>query len=295
MSQMKKTMPHVTVQASKAWTEMIHRYVAGTLATLVFVIVCACLYLGLRERRRLWVVLGLFLCVLVVYQALLGRWTVTMKLWPIVVTQHLMGGYVLAIVLWLVSGATRESGSEWLDSDSPSKLGRYLSIVGVFLLLIQIALGAWTSTNYASLSCPGFPYCHSHLLWPHAFQQAFQYLRGGAVNYDGGVLSEAARGTIQMVHRAGALIIGLYWLSFIVWLGYQAPTRTRLIRPTLLTGFCLMMQLTLGILNVMLKLPLPIAILHTVFAALLLWGSVQIVTVYWRLSNGRQQEVVDGR
>lgn len=272
------------VQPRKAWTEMVHRYIAGTLATLVLVIVSACAYLGWRDHQREWWVLAVLVCCLVLYQALLGRWTVTMKLWPIVVMQHLMGGYLLAVLLWWMSRRLGAVPPLWLGAQVGAtrlKRGRFLLVIGVILLLGQIALGAWTSTNYASLSCPGFPFCEAHRPWPHAFHQAFHYLKGGAINYDGGVLSEEARGTIQMVHRAGALLVGTYWMVVLIWCAYQPVVSRVCQKPLLCVCFCVIAQITLGILNVLWQLPRPIAVLHTVFAALFLLSVVQLLSLWW--------------
>ena len=211
----------------------------------------------------------------IVFQALLGMWTVTLLLKPIVVMGHLLGG--LATFGLLVSLA-------WRSTDRPmrvpdARLLRRLLAIGLVLLVLQIALGGWTSANYAALSCgTDFPKCVGQWMPPHDFREGFVLWRGVGVDYEGGVLDGAARIAIHIAHRTGALVVFLY-------LGWLA---TKLLRSPGLRGFgamlglLLLAQVTLGILNVKLALPLHVAVMHNAGAALLLFT---LVTLLARLRN----------
>lgn len=263
-----KTVNHLfpakPVVAHKAWMEMVHRYFAGTLALLIAVIVVMAWRLapqiGVRSRG-LTVALGLLL----LYQPILGMWTVTWKLLPIIVSQHLLGGFGLLALLWAHYWLFRQDGVQFVVDP----LLKRLALIAVVLIILQMCLGAWTSTNYAAISCDSFPMCQL-TPWHWDFKQAFTVFRPIGVNYDGGLISDDAKRTIQMVHRMGALIITLYLFvlcAVAVWRQQQQP---RFVRTMMILAGILLLQICLGIANVLLARPLLIAVLHNITAVSLL-------------------------
>lgn len=260
-----QTFPERAVEAPKAWKEMIHRYFAGALGLLILAI----MLLAVRNRRTPGqpLALPLALVVLVIFQALLGMWTVTLKLKPVVVMAHLLGGFAtLSLLAWLAL-STRESSSRTLAA-----LRSYRPwVVGATIILVaQIALGGWTSANYAALACPDFPTCQSQW-WPEMdFAEAFVLWRGLGVNYEFGVLDHPARTAIHVVHRLGAVITVVYLslLGFSLLLNANAPRTMRGVSALMLV--LLGAQISLGISNVIFKLPLPMAVAHNGIAAVLL-------------------------
>ncbi|MBL8263229.1 MAG: COX15/CtaA family protein [Xanthomonadaceae bacterium] len=204
-----------------------------------------------------------FTLMLIVFQALLGKWTVTMLLKPIIVMGHLLGGMTtLAMLSWMA----------WRATDRPVRIAgatamRWWLIGAVFVVGVQIGLGGWVSANYAALSCGNdFPTCVGQWVPPADFREGFVLWRGVGVDYEGGVLDGASRIAIQLAHRIMAVVVFAYLIALAV----------KLIRtPGLwLTGVVLaaltLAQVGLGIANVKLGLPLVVATLHNAGAALLL-------------------------
>ena len=254
--------PERPFESSKAWREMVHRYLAGTLMILVLVISWKC-WRGPRFNHQ-FRALATTLLILIIFQALLGMWTVTLKLKPIIVMAHLLGGLTsFSLILWLMFSSHRQY------SDKPSMTVRRMRapiILAIMVLAMQIALGGWTSANYAALACPDVPMCTGQW-WPETnFREGFVLWREIGVDYEGGVLDQPSRVAIHLTHRIGAIVtlVVLLTLAF------------RIIRiPRLKTGGQLLMslvlaQFTLGVLNVVLYLPLPNAVAHNAGAALLL-------------------------
>jgi heme a synthase len=302
--------PDRPYEAHKAWREQVHRFLAGTLGVLVLLLaliagwrrrgtllavvggaVFAALGVGLYMRgEHVWssalaacaIALPLFaairlqrpgawkICVLalavIIFQAMLGMWTVTLLLKPVVVMGHLLGG--MATFALLAYAALRFAGVASAD-ERHADLHRLVAI-GVVLLVCQIALGGWTSANYAALACgygPGsFPQCLGQWAPPTDFREGFVLWRGIGVNYEGGVLDMAARSAIQIAHRLGALVVFCYlgWLSI--------RTARRGLRVCgLAIALALAGQVLLGISNVYFGLPLAVATAHNGVAALLLF------------------------
>ena len=206
----------------------------------------------------------------IIFQALLGMWTVTWLLKPIVVMGHLLGGLTtFALLSWMAWRATDIP----LISGDACKLRRLL-LIGLGLLIVQIALGGWTSANYAALACGAeFPKC-AGAWWPqHDFAEGFVLWRGIGVDYEGGVLDNTARVAIQLAHRLMAVLV----------FGHLLAVAARLLRSPglrgwgMLLGLLLCTQVGLGIANVMLSLPLHIAVLHNAGATALLFVLVTLL------------------
>lgn len=265
------------LEAPKAWKEMIHRYFAGTLGLVILVLAL----LGLRrstnphEQRVLpWVLVAL-----VGIQALLGMWTVTLLLKPAIVTAHLLGGMAIFALLGLclfrqrpLFQGYRAFGLKWL---------RMAAGLALILLVCQIFLGAWTSTNYAAMACPDFPTCQTHW-WPRTdFATAFTLWHGLGINYEYGILSSVPRQTIHWTHRLGALVTTVVMLSLAALLWRQSRVDRRWRPFALMLIAALALQVSLGISVVLFHLPLPVAVAHNAGAALLLLTLVAINHVTW--------------
>lgn len=261
-----KTNPNGAVSHAKAWKEMAHRYVAGALGLLILAI----FLLAWRQRTHLQGGAGLPLVLLgvVVFQALLGMWTVTERLKPLVVTAHLLGGMTtLALLVWLwrrENPASRQAYFARVNHLRPAVFA------GLVLVIIQIALGGWVSSNYAALACTDFPTCQGAWVPQMDFGQAFTLHRNLGQTASGEWLPLAALTAIHWTHRLMALIVTIY----LVWLArllFKTPGYSSI--ALMLLGV-LAVQLGLGIGNVVFSLPLPLAVAHNAGAALLLAGMV---------------------
>jgi cytochrome c oxidase assembly protein subunit 15 len=256
--------PERPVEVDKAWKEMVHRYLAATLGLLII----ALTWLAWRNRRApdQQVLLPMVLLALVIFQGLLGMWTVTWQLKPAVVLAHLLGGLTtLALLWWLMLRQSR-----WAEAPiGPGEGGlRGWAVLGLVVVAVQIALGGWTSTNYAALACTDFPTCHTRW-WPEMdFSEGFTLWRGLGVNYEFGVLDSSARVAIHMVHRLGAVVV-LVYIGWLVWQTMRRAQTTALRAVGGLLALLLALQLALGIGNVVLGLPLAVAVAHNAGAALL--------------------------
>ncbi len=257
-------------QGVKAWTEMIHRYAAGSLGLCILLMALAAIR-SRWQRQALPFVVPLLLVAVVIMQATLGMWTVTLKLLPTIVTLHLLGGFAIITLLWLYYLQIRSVGSSTVQQ--ASHLMRWARF-GLVVLVLQIMLGGWTSTNYAAMSCPDFPYCQGRLLPTLSLTEAFNVLSPIGINYEGGVLGNQARLTIHMVHRLGAVITALYLTALPI---AALCSRHRLLRRIAAVMLVLLLaQLSLGIANVVFALPLPVAVSHNAVAALLLLSLVTL-------------------
>lgn len=275
------------LHVGKAWREMIHRYGASTLGLIIVLNAV----LTLRWRRQVGVSPGLpiALVALVIFQGLLGMWTVTLLLKPLIVTLHLIFGLTtLSLLWWLWLSLRRRSSGPWAGNVSslgggltsalvrPAPIGvRRAALVGLVALAIQIMLGGWTSTNYSAVSCPDFPKCQA-AWWPEAdFKDAFVLWRGLGVNYEGGVLQQQARVAIHFTHRLGAIIATLALLyAGIAALRARHEIHTRWAAVAVLLALAL--QLTLGISMVLRGFPLWLATAHNAGAAILLLSTLAL-------------------
>ncbi|BDM62869.1 cytochrome b561 [Shewanella sp. NFH-SH190041] len=274
IQQAQQLFPGLEVDQYKAWLEMIHRYVAGTLGLLV-------LWIGIRcwKDQDSPNKLPAAIAVLILFQAALGMWTVTMKLMPIVVMAHLLGGFTLLSLLLLLYLRTRPLRIP--GGDAPARRLAPLAAIGLVILIAQIALGGWTSSNYAALACTALPLCEGDWSSNLTLIEAFSPFQGQHASFEYGVLDYPARMTIHVAHRIGAIITAAVLLYLALQLWRQARSRT-LQRSAVILVLLLIVQLLLGISNIVLHLPLGIAVSHNVGAALLLLTMVFINYALWR-------------
>ena len=252
-----QAFPERPLHTGKAWKEMLHRYLAGSLGLLIVAITLLAWRRELRQRHSPWPATALL--ALIVGQALLGMWTVTLLLRPQVVTAHLLGGMAtLSLLLWLrwrhyARAPARPGPAPWL--------GRLLLLA----LAWQIALGGWVSSNYAAPACTDMPRCQGQWWPPMDFAQAFTLHRELGMTGDGQLLSLQALTAIHWSHRLGALAVTLLAL----WLALSRLRAGRRRQALALVG-ALGLQLALGLGNVLLGWPLALAVAHNAGAALLL-------------------------
>lgn len=252
--------PDKPVEAAKAWKEMIHRYFAGTLGLLIlgiFVLAWS------RDIRR-WQspLLPTLLLLIVSLQAALGMWTVTLQLKPLIVTLHLLGGMAtLSLLVCLLLRCRRT-----LTPDRPGP--RLLAAVTLLTVVIQIALGGWVSSNYAALACPDFPLCQAEWHPAMDFAQAFSVHRDLGYTDQGELLSSQALTAIHWTHRLGAIAVMLTVGALAIALLRRNERRWHNWGKLLLV--VLLLQIGLGVANVLLALPLALAVAHNLGAASLL-------------------------
>jgi cytochrome c oxidase assembly protein subunit 15 len=238
---------------AKAWKEMGHRYLAGTLGLLILVL-SLCSWKTRQSPR-----LATALLALVVFQATLGAWTVTMLLKPAIVTAHLLGGMtILALLAWMA--LAQFFGSSALEARQP----RGAAVIALAALGVQIALGGWVSSNYAALACPELPLCLGQAVPPMDFRNAFHVLRELGETPQGELLSREALTAIHWSHRMFALVA----VAVIGWAAYRALAVSRALAA--LIALLVILQFSLGVANVLVSRPLGLAAAHNAGAALLL-------------------------
>lgn len=273
--------PKATVQVGKAWREMAHRYLAGTLGLVVLALFVLAWRQQLNPTIRhgqtiKWIASVLLL--VIGFQAMLGMWTVTMLLKPVIVSAHLLGGMTtLGLLVWLTC-------AHYLPNTLPSepftlsKNTVFAIRFALVILVMQILLGGWTSTNYAALACTDFPTCHGAWLPNMDFKDAFHLVRDLGQNAEGGALSLASLTAIQWTHRVGALVTFLYIGS----IGLLLVKHHVFKGLALLLLLALCTQVALGIANLVLHLPLVLAVSHNMVAALLV---IILVTINAKVSH----------
>ncbi|WP_325891366.1 COX15/CtaA family protein [Grimontia sp. NTOU-MAR1] len=272
IAQATEAFPHAPVEIQKAWNEMIHRYVAGTLG----LVIAAIAFLAWRRPDRNRVLPSVLLAV-VTFQAALGMWTVTMNLMPIVVMGHLLGGFTTVTLLFMLALLERrrikeptqlEVGAKDLSAGGKLKA---LSVAALLAVVMQIALGGWTSANYAALVCTQLPVCEVD--WAEKYDaSAFHPISPKNETYQYGVLNFDQRVTIHATHRIGAMVV----TALILLLAFAARKPLGASTSLLLLG-ALGIQITLGVTNVVALLPLSVAVAHNVCGLLLLLVTVRTV------------------
>jgi len=303
--------PGKPLEPGKAWREMIHRYAVGTLSVIVIlvtalaiaahrerpvsvtlavalfatlILLLTALALATRRQRAISVPLALTLFATLIMQALLGMLTVTWRLNPLIVTLHLLFGMTtLALLWWLLLSLPRG----WWRISAPNTgaprravatlaLAHRLVLFGLVVLALQIALGGWTSSNYAAVACPDFPTCQSSW-WPQSdYRNAFVLWRGLGTSYEGGVLDNSARIAIHLTHRMGALATTVVLaLAALVVLRRRGVATAH--APAFAVLGALAVQLTIGVSMVLRTFPLWLATAHTAGAALLLLATLWLL------------------
>ena len=267
--------PERPFEYSKAHKEMVHRYFASTLGFLILIL--AALAIANRKDPKQPVALPIALVGLVIFQGLLGMWTVTLLLKPLIVVLHLLGGLAtLALLTWLATSRRTDAAAGGYVQPRGGQAVRKLAVVGLIVLIIQIALGGWTSSNYAALACPDFPTCQNSY-WPEMdFEDAFVLWRGLGIDYEGGVLDHPARVAIHFIHRLGAILAALI-LAALSIAAIKQSSNAALRTAGMLLAALLIAQLILGPIMVMRALPLVLATAHNAVAALLVIATVRLV------------------
>jgi len=262
-----QAFPETPVETDKTWPEQIHRIFASGLGLLTIGLVVYAVRNRFKPDQPLK--LPLFLLAFIILQGLFGMWTVTLLLWPQVVTAHLLGGFTTLSLLWLM--VQRLGEFRWRVESSVMQAMSSLKPLVVFALIVvivQIALGGWTSANYAALACADLPTCHNEW-WPEMdVKQGFNIFQHIGPNYLGGQLDNTARTAIHFSHRLGAIFTTLTLLVLVtrLWLsGYTGAKRMAVIM-----GGVLFTQVCLGVSNVLFALPLAVAVAHNAVGALLL-------------------------
>jgi cytochrome c oxidase assembly protein subunit 15 len=271
--------PERPVETGKAWREMVHRYVASTLGFAIVII--ALLAWRNRKQPNQPVRIPLLTLGVVIFQGLLGMWTVTLLLKPIIVMGHLLGGLTtLGLLFWLLLEDRRNSAT---PNQSVRRLA-WPAAIALIVLVGQIALGGWVSSNYAALACPDLPTCMGQWWAQEAdFNEGFIMWRGLGVNYEFGILEAPARVAIHFTHRLGAITAALMLL--IVTTSYWRKIDTPAMRDACVAiWLALAMQLSLGLAAVWFGLPLAVATAHNGIAAVLLLTVINLNNVASRIS-----------
>ena len=249
---------------ARAWKEMGHRYLAGALGLVLFALALA----AWRTRQSPW--LATAIAALVVFQATLGKWTVTMLLKPAIVVAHLAGGMaLLALLTWYF---LQRMGYALPGARSL----RLPAAVALAVVAIQILLGGWVSANYAALACPDLPLCLGQALPPMDFANAFHAVREYGRTGSGELLPQPALVAIHWSHRVFALVV----LVVLAWAGFRTFKVSRLLGS--IVSLLLIAQFVLGVANVALNLPLALAAAHNAGAAALLASLVVLNFFAWR-------------
>ncbi|WP_166253280.1 COX15/CtaA family protein [Marinobacter salicampi] len=273
--------PDSPVDVSKGWPEMIHRYAAGILGLVVFGLSA---YAVRHRKLGVPVKLSLFIAGFIVLQGAFGMWTVTLKLWPQVVALHLLGGFTTLSLLCLLT-LRLYGGADPQQPQRDRGLARLRPWLygGLALVVMQIALGAWTAANYAAVACTDLPTCQGEW-WPEMdFEHGFDLTQTVGPNYLGGQLVAEGRVAIHLTHRIGALVVLVYLGALLAALwrrGDEAGVRGAVA----LASLALASQILLGLGNVVFNVPLGIAVAHNAMGAGLL---LTLIYLIWRLKGYR--------
>ena len=271
-----KLFPDQPFNSTKAWIEMVHRYLATALGFLILIL----FYFGIKNRPDKQpstnsdnkTTLLTILLLLVIFQGLLGMWTVTLKVHPMIVLAHLVGGMsTLALLFYFYKKLTPSN----FPIDKTKKITGAL-LFGFVLLIIQIMLGGWTSSNYAALGCPDIPLCYGQL-WPDNmdFSTAFWSWQSFGNNYEGGLLPPPAKTAIHFTHRVGAVITLLALSALGIQYLRNASREIRIASQYFLAA--LVTQFVLGIVMVWSSINIVLATAHNAFAAILLLSFINLL------------------
>ena len=261
--------PQFPYEIDKAIPEVVHRYFAAALGFLAILLVYFAFRYQLPKKIK---AITSFLLFFICCQGLFGYLTVSLKLLPIIVTGHLFGGFItLSLFFYLFLNTTNG-----IKNHNIGHL-KVLGGIALFALIVQIFLGVWTSTNYASLACADFPTCQGKFIPEMDFREGFNLAQEVGPNYLYGLLDNEARVAIHYSHRISAIVLTIIFLILIsrLWFSSAAPLASTL-------GVILITQISLGIMNVVYVLPLYIAIAHNLVAALLLLATLMVNLVIWK-------------
>ena len=261
--------PQFPYEIDKAIPEVVHRYFAAALGFLAILLVYFAFKYQLPKKIK---AITSFLLFFICCQGLFGYLTVSLKLLPIIVTGHLFGGFItLSLFFYLFLNTTNG-----IKNHNIGHL-KVLGGIALFALIVQILLGVWTSTNYASLACADFPTCQGKFIPEMDFREGFNLAQEVGPNYLYGLLDNEARVAIHYSHRISAIVLTIIFLILIsrLWFSSAAPLASTL-------GVILITQISLGIMNVVYVLPLYIAIAHNLVAALLLLATLMVNLVIWK-------------
>jgi len=276
--------PNSPVEVEKGWPEMVHRYAVGVLGLLVLTIAGMATLTRLRGQAGQPFKLPLLLLGVIIAQALFGMWTVTLKLWPQIVTVHLLGGFTTLSLLLLLT--LRYSKPQGRLAPAPgnrqwSRLQPW-ALLGLIIVVLQISLGGWTASNYAAFACYDLPTCQGQW-WPAMdIAEGFNIFQSVGPNYLGGLMDNEARVAIHFMHRLGAIVISVY-LLILIGLLYRATADRALRRFSFLLALVLLLQVLLGLSNVYWQVPAIIAVAHNAVGAVLL---LVMVALNYRLVVG---------
>ncbi len=265
--------PNRTFEYQKALHEMVHRYIATGLG----VVIIALAWFSVWNRRQPtqprylpWIIL-----LLVCAQGALGAFTVTLLLQPIIVTLHLIGGLTTLVLLYWLSLASEPRA----DLTQRSTV-RYVVVAAIALLIVQVVLGGWTSTNYAALACPDFPTCQGSFTPPTDFANGFSLHHTTGIDYEGGVLTVPARTAIHYTHRLVAVVVAAFFalLALMVW---RSNSTQRVKRAALAMAMAVVLQWLIGVNFIWRGFPLLLGTAHNAGAVLLLLCTVTLLRRVW--------------
>ena len=260
--------PLFPYEIDKVIPEVVHRYFAAALGLLAIFLV----FVAFKENDKKNKFISCFLLFFICCQGIFGYLTVSLKLLPIIVTGHLFGGFItLSLFFYLFIRST-----DFLDNFY-FKNAKFISIAALTVLAVQIFLGVWTSTNYASLACIDFPQCKASY-WPEMdFRSGFNLFQEVGPNYLYGLLDNNARVAIHFTHRIWAILVIIVFFILItrLWFSKIAPLASTV-------GVVLLTQISLGIMNVVYTLPLYVAIAHNLVAAMLLLVTLTVSMLAWK-------------
>ncbi len=282
IQQAEEAFPHAPFEEHKAWPEMIHRYFAGSLGLVILAIFVVALAAG-RQGPRLHA--GALLA-LVVFQAYLGMLTVTAMLHPVIVMGHLLGGFSIVCLLGLLYLRLHPS-PPFIRSFCSSTIVSRLGWLALVIVIVQIALGGWTSANYAAVVCTSLPICEGDWLSTYHFVTGFWFSGYEADTYQYGVLPFEGRLTIHVTHRIGAIIAACAVIALVIGLWKRS---SKSLAALLLAILCA--QIALGVTNVLAALPLAVAVSHNGGGLLLLFSIIVVLFLTNRV--GAKEENANG-
>jgi cytochrome c oxidase assembly protein subunit 15 len=275
--------PDAPVETDKTWPEMVHRYFATALGLFSIALVVV----ALRNRGPgKPLKLPLFLLAFIILQGMFGMWTVTLKLWPQVVTGHLLGGFTTLCLFWLMT--LRLNNQHWQLTATLVDRFKGPALLALGVVVVQIALGGWTTSNYAAVACPDLPTCQAQWWPPMDFRNGFDVFQEVGPNYLGGQMDNDARVAIHMGHRIGS-IVTLLLVGFMS-LRLLGSNALHLQRMGKIIGGVLLLQFLLGLSNIFFHFPLAVTVSHNAVGALLLL-TVLTLNYYLRTADSARPSV----